>query len=73
MESKVYIKLIDITHREMENFFDELKQKYGVSITLNKDTYSLIDKQTGIYQEIMEKKNEFGRQGKLIMVYKGGL
>lgn len=71
--NKIYIKLIKIEHTEVTKFFDYLKNKYKVEVEQNKDTYSVVEKEPGIYNEIMDLKIEFGKLGKLLMVYKGGL
>jgi|688.fasta_scaffold1289168_2 hypothetical protein len=73
MNNKIYIKLIDVEHYEIQDFLESLRNTYKVTIERNKDTYSLVEETKQIYTDILDMKDEFGKLGKLIMVYKGGL
>lgn len=71
--NKIYIKLIDVKHEEIQEFLNVLRDKYKVVIECNKDTYSVLEASKEMYLEILDMKNDYGRLGKLVMIYKGGL
>lgn len=67
--NKIYLKLVNISHEELNDFLDHLKDKYKVTIDVHKDTYSISKQTTEIYKEVIAKKIQLWNEGKLLLVY----